>query len=129
MFRLFLCFIAHFRISQGNVCNVANNEPVLPLTDNHDFCLFSNYSKFKSATAGYAENTVEINLNFNVQNTQVDQDLNLWDAKVLLGLAWPDHRILLRVCKQISNFEKSSKYQSNFCLYLYLAMPQYTHVI
>ena len=103
MFRLFLCFIAHFRISQGNVCNVANNEPVLPLADNHDFCLFSNYSRFESAAAGYAEKIVEINLNFNVQNTQVDQDLNQWYGKVLLGLAWPDHRILLRVRKQYTH--------------------------
>ena len=101
MFKLhLLCFIAHFHISHGNVCNVVNNEPVLPLDDNQNFCLFSNYSKFELATAGYAEETVEVNLNFNVQNTQVDQDLNRWHANVLLGLAWPDHRILLKVRKQ-----------------------------
>ena len=96
MFKLLLYLLVHFQSSYGNKCTVAN-EPALPSDSNQDFCLFSNYSKYELAKAGYKEKKLDVMLDFNVQNTQVDQDLNRWHASVLLSVTWPDHRILLKV--------------------------------
>ena len=96
MFKLLLYLLVHFQSSYGNKCTVAN-EPALPSDSNQDYCLFSNYSKYELAKAGYKEKKLDVMLDFNVQNTQVDQDLNRWHASVLLSVTWPDHRILLKV--------------------------------
>ena len=96
MFKLLHYLLVHFQSSYGNKCTVAN-EPALPSDSNQDYCLFSNYSKYELAKAGYKEKKLDVMLDFNVQNTQVDQDLNRWHASVLLSVTWPDHRILLKV--------------------------------
>ena len=90
-----LLLVAHFpSISFGNQCT-NKTEPTLPPNDN--FCLFSNYSRDELATSSYLSTKLKVTLDFDVTNTEVNEDLNRWHASVLLSMSWPDHRILLSV--------------------------------